>query len=104
MTRLTEKKLDSLPREVTTISKHELDPFKQGRRVGYYLLGKTIGEGSFAKVKEAIHIITGEKVSTIFPLRKVAVSIQFFDFQVLQLAYESEKKYATANSFNIFMQ
>ena len=85
MTRLTEKKLDSLPREVTTISKHELDPFKQGRRVGYYLLGKTIGEGSFAKVKEAIHIITGEKVSAVFPLRKVAEKLPIVELEVEKL-------------------
>ena len=32
------------------------------KRVGPYLLGKTIGEGSFAKVKEALHSVVGEKV------------------------------------------
>ena len=51
-----------LPCEVITVTKSELDPFKQGRRVGCYLLGRTLGEGSFAKVKEAVHVITGEKV------------------------------------------
>lgn len=30
--------------------------------VGQYLLGKTIGEGTFGKVKLAIHLPTGEKV------------------------------------------
>ena len=30
--------------------------------VGQYMLGKTIGEGTFGKVKLAIHIPTGEKV------------------------------------------
>lgn len=54
--------MDTLPREVTSVSKCEIEPFKQGRRVGCYLLGKTLGEGSFAKVKEGLHIITGEKV------------------------------------------
>ncbi|XP_022098223.1 hormonally up-regulated neu tumor-associated kinase homolog B-like [Acanthaster planci] len=33
------------------------------KRVGPYLLGKTIGEGSFAKVKEALHSVVGEKVA-----------------------------------------
>lgn len=30
--------------------------------VGQYMIGKTIGEGTFGKVKLAIHIPTGEKV------------------------------------------
>jgi serine/threonine protein kinase len=32
--------------------------------VGQYMLGKTIGEGTFGKVKLAVHIPTGEKVSS----------------------------------------
>lgn len=35
------------------------------KRVGGYLLGRTIGEGSFAKVKEGIHVLTGEKVRSL---------------------------------------
>ena len=31
--------------------------------VGQYMLGKTIGEGTFGKVKLAIHVPTGEKVA-----------------------------------------
>jgi hypothetical protein len=31
--------------------------------VGQYMLGKTIGEGTFGKVKLAIHLPTGEKVT-----------------------------------------
>lgn len=31
--------------------------------VGQYMIGKTIGEGTFGKVKLAVHIPTGEKVS-----------------------------------------
>ncbi len=30
--------------------------------VGQYMLGKTIGEGTFGKVKLAVHMPTGEKV------------------------------------------
>lgn len=33
--------------------------------VGQYMLGKTIGEGTFGKVKLAAHMPTGEKVSRI---------------------------------------
>ena len=29
---------------------------------GHYILGKTIGEGTFGKVKLGTHILTGEKV------------------------------------------
>jgi 5'-AMP-activated protein kinase catalytic alpha subunit len=31
--------------------------------VGHYILGKTLGEGTFGKVKLGTHILTGEKVS-----------------------------------------
>ena len=30
--------------------------------VGHYVLGKTIGEGTFGKVQLAVHLPTGEKV------------------------------------------
>lgn len=36
------------------------------RKVGQYILGKSIGEGTFGKVKLARHITTNEKVSIIF--------------------------------------
>lgn len=40
------------------------DAAKQKRQiVGQYMIGKTIGEGTFGKVKLAVHIPTGEKVS-----------------------------------------
>ena len=31
--------------------------------VGHYILGKTLGEGTFGKVKLGTHILTGEKVA-----------------------------------------
>jgi 5'-AMP-activated protein kinase catalytic alpha subunit len=34
-----------------------------GKTVGHYMLGKTIGEGTFGKVKMGTHILTGEKVA-----------------------------------------
>lgn len=34
--------------------------------VGQYMIGKTIGEGTFGKVKLAAHMPTGEKVSHDF--------------------------------------
>jgi serine/threonine protein kinase len=33
------------------------------KRVGNYVIGNTVGEGTFGKVKVAIHIPTGEKVA-----------------------------------------
>ena len=33
------------------------------RKIGQYILGKSIGEGTFGKVKLGKHITTGEKVA-----------------------------------------
>ncbi len=33
------------------------------KKIGNYILGKTIGEGTFGKVKLANHTLTGEKVA-----------------------------------------
>ena len=42
------------------------------KKIGYYLLGKTIGEGTFGKVKLATHTLTGEKVAIkIYPKYKL---------------------------------
>ena len=35
----------------------------KAKLIGLYLMGKTLGQGTFGKVKEAIHILTGEKVA-----------------------------------------
>ena len=34
-----------------------------GEKIGNYILGKTLGEGAFAKVKSAVHSITGARVA-----------------------------------------
>jgi serine/threonine protein kinase len=34
--------------------------------VGHYILGKSLGQGTFGKVKLGTHILTGEKVSMEF--------------------------------------
>lgn len=36
---------------------------KRAKSIGHYILGKTIGEGTFGKVKLGTHILTGEKVA-----------------------------------------
>lgn len=33
------------------------------KKIGGYAIGRTIGEGSFAKVKEGVHILTNQRVS-----------------------------------------
>lgn len=33
------------------------------KKIGYYLIGKTIGEGTFGKVKLGTHTLTGERVA-----------------------------------------
>lgn len=42
---------------------HNTSSQEKRKIVGQYMLGKTIGEGTFGKVKLAIHIPTGEKVA-----------------------------------------
>lgn len=37
--------------------------FYHTKKVGNYLIGRKLGEGSFAKVREGLHAITGEKVA-----------------------------------------
>jgi serine/threonine protein kinase len=41
----------------------EAKPVALPSRIGNYELGKTLGKGTFGKVKEGIHIPTGEKVA-----------------------------------------
>ena len=38
---------------------------EQTKSIGHYILGKSIGEGTFGKVKLGSHILTGEKVRSI---------------------------------------
>ena len=47
------------------LSKHKQRPLEaHERRIGNYIVGKSIGEGTFGKVKIGIHEPTGEKVSS----------------------------------------
>ncbi|XP_021369212.1 hormonally up-regulated neu tumor-associated kinase homolog [Mizuhopecten yessoensis] len=52
-----------LPPRVVDVPREAIRSFHHSKKVGNYLLGKTIGEGSFAKVKEALHVPTGELVA-----------------------------------------
>jgi len=41
------------------------DTGEKKKKVGNYIISKTIGEGSFAKVREGFHLLTQQKVSSI---------------------------------------
>ncbi|NWS96445.1 HUNK kinase, partial [Mionectes macconnelli] len=43
--------------------RERLRDFQYTKRVGNYLIGRKLGEGSFAKVREGLHVLTGEKVA-----------------------------------------
>ena len=52
-----------LPPAVATVPPDHIRGYVHTKRVNNYLVGNTLGEGSFAKVKEAFHILVGEKAS-----------------------------------------
>jgi serine/threonine protein kinase len=43
--------------------------------VGHYILGKSLGQGTFGKVKLGTHILTGEKVF-INPIYHIYIRLQ----------------------------
>ena len=53
--------------EVPRLPAHDIyDEENRLKKVGGYIIGKSIGEGSFAKVKEGIHILTNMRVWNFF--------------------------------------
>ena len=54
--------LSRLPPAVATVPKEDWKGYVHSKKVNNYLVGATLGEGSFAKVKEAFHVLVGEKV------------------------------------------
>ena len=63
----------NIPSKVAQVSDELLRSFPHSKRVGNYLLGRTLGEGSFAKVKEGLHTLTGEKVLHLSIAEQVVV-------------------------------
>ena len=51
-----------LPPAVANVPKEDIRGYIHTKRVNSYLVGGALGEGSFAKVKEALHQLVGEKV------------------------------------------
>jgi len=54
-----------------TKEKQEKEEFSKKKKVGKYLLGKIIGQGSFTKVRQGLHIIAREKVRSNRSFRNV---------------------------------
>ncbi len=52
-----------IPSNFLISTKEIIARFPHNKRVGHYLLGRKLGEGSFAKVKEGLHTLTGQKVN-----------------------------------------
>lgn len=52
-----------LPTAVAVVPPELIRGYFHDKKVNDYRVGKTLGEGSFAKVKEALHVLVGEKVS-----------------------------------------
>ena len=49
---------------LTTMSRDCLDPERR-KKVGHYILGPCLGEGTFSKVRIGTHVISREKVSLL---------------------------------------
>lgn len=57
--------VSKLPPAVSNVPAEHTRGYVHTKRVNHYLVGNTLGEGSFAKVKEAFHSLVGEKVSNV---------------------------------------
>ena len=55
---------NTTPDKASTIGAGEISPDEKRKKVGNYVILKTIGEGSFAKVRLGVHLVTEMKVST----------------------------------------
>ena len=55
--------VSKLPPAVAAVPADQIRCYAHTKRVNNYLVGNTLGEGSFARVKEGFHVLVGEKVS-----------------------------------------
>ena len=55
--------VSKLPPAVANVPHEDTRAYLHSKMVDKYLVGNTLGEGSFAKVKEGFHSLVGEKVS-----------------------------------------
>lgn len=68
------------PDRASTIGTGDISPDEKRKKVGNYVILKTIGEGSFAKVRLGVHLITEIKVSIIDEDQVIKVVLSFFLF------------------------
>ena len=54
--------VSKLPPAVANVPQEDVRSYVHSKRVTHYMVGSTLGEGSFAKVKEGFHVLVGEKV------------------------------------------
>ncbi len=54
-----------LPPAVANVPSEHIRSYLHTKKVNHYLVGQKLGEGCFAKVKEAFHVLVGEKVRRI---------------------------------------
>ncbi|XP_041346960.1 LOW QUALITY PROTEIN: hormonally up-regulated neu tumor-associated kinase homolog A-like [Gigantopelta aegis] len=52
-----------LSKTANILIKEDSKGYVHSKKVNNYLIGATLGEGSFAKVKESFHVLVGEKVA-----------------------------------------
>ena len=80
-----------LPPAVANVPAEDLRGYAHSKKVYNYFVGSTLGEGSFAKVKEAFNILVGEKVRMI--MRKYnQSSLIFFAIQQVAMKVIDKKK------------
>ena len=63
------------PDKISTIGVGEMPPDEKRKKVGNYIILKTIGEGSFAKVRLGVHLNTEMKVCTMSMSRYMSMSL-----------------------------
>ena len=57
------QKMKILPKTERNYSSNEKDRISEQEMLGDFIIGETLGKGTFGKVKLGIHKITGEKVN-----------------------------------------
>ena len=57
------QKSKTLPKTERNYSSNEKDRISEQEILGDFIIGETLGKGTFGKVKLGIHKITGEKVN-----------------------------------------
>ena len=65
--------ISKLPAAVVNVPNEDAKSYVHSKRVTNYLVGSTLGEGSFAKVKEGFHVLVGEKVYSWLSYPVVAI-------------------------------